>query len=405
MYLMLALVAFIARTLQGMCFCYVSETLTLRARDESFRTILQQDVAFFDEERNSIGALTTFLATGTASLSSLNGAIFGSILAFMATIVGGIVVSLVVGWQLALVCTATVPFVAGCGWMRLKVMSLLHNEINNIQIEATGYASEAIGGIHAVASLCLERRILDRYSEILHRQSSKSLWPTLRASALYAASQSVNFLCAALAFWYGGGLIASGKYSMFQFFICFAALISGSQSAGGIFSFAPDISKALHAGQELKRLLSSRPTINAVTPRARSIGDSAKGTLRFKDITFSYPSRPDHKALKDINLLIPPGQYIGLVGPSGCGKSTVIALIERFFDLNTGRLQLSDHDISSFNIHEYRNKLSLVSQEMTMYQGTIRENIVMGVDHDVSDDDIHRVCKEANILEFIKSLR
>lgn len=89
--------------------------------------------------------------------------------------------------------------------------------------------------------------MLNHYNEILSRQSDKAVRSILQASAMYAASQSIVFLCAALAFWYGGNLISSGEYTMFQLFICFASLISGAQIAGAIFSHAPGISRAIDA--------------------------------------------------------------------------------------------------------------------------------------------------------------
>src|SRR5277367_560877 len=109
MYLMLGIVGLAARVAQCMCFSFVSEKLTCRARDKSMRSILRQDIGFFDQKQHSIGALTALLSTGTTHLNSLSGAILGSIFSFISTIAGGIVLSLVIGWKLALVCSATIP--------------------------------------------------------------------------------------------------------------------------------------------------------------------------------------------------------------------------------------------------------------------------------------------------------
>lgn len=403
MYLMLGMVAFAARSVQGLCFSFVSEKLTLQARDSAMRSILRQDIGFFDQKEHSTGALTGFLSTGTAHLHSLSGAILGSILSFISTIAGGMVLSLVIGWKLALVCSATIPLVAGCGWVRLKILALFDDKIKKTQEESAGYANEAVSSVRTVASLGLELQVLDHYSHILSLQSSKSLRSILQASALYAASQSVVFLCAALGFWYGGGLIASGEYTMIQFFICFAALISGSQSAGAIFSFAPDLSKAMSAGRDLAALLDARPTIDSQGDSNLAINEKSDGILEISNVCFQYPSRPE-RVLENFNLTIPPGQNIALVGPSGCGKSTIISLIERFFSPNSGCIRFNGEDIADLNVHDYRSMISLVSQETTIYQGTVRENIVLGTKGDIADDSILQACKEANILDFIMSL-
>lgn len=404
MYLMLGIVASTARSVQGLCFSLVSEKLTLRARDCAIRSILRQDIEFFDQKEHSTGALTGFLSTGATHLHSLSGAILGSVLSFISTIAGGMVLSLIIGWKLALVCAATIPLVTGCGWVRLKILALFDDKIKKTQEESARYASEAVSSIRTVASLGLEVHILDSYNHILSFQSAKSLRSILQALALYAASQSVVFFAAALGFWYGGGLIASGEYDMLQFFICFAALISGSQSAGAIFSFAPDLSKAMNVGRDLTALLDSRPTIDSQGATKQTVDEKSGGSLQMSNVYFKYPSRREH-ILSNFSLSIRPGQNIALVGPSGCGKSTVISLIERFFDPSSGSIRFNGQDIRDFNVNEYRGVISLVSQEPSIFQGTIRENVVLGTTGDVSDDTVFRACNEANILDLLLPFR
>ena len=119
------------------------------------------------------------------------------------------------------------------------------------------------------------------------RQAYKqSQWPIIQASALYAASQSAVFLVAALGFWYGGTLISHDEYTIFQYFVCFAALISGSQSVGAIFSFAPDMGRAKQAGQDIKRLLDTSPTIHLADEASQRI-QNCKGDLALRNVYFS----------------------------------------------------------------------------------------------------------------------
>jgi len=109
--------------------------------------------------------------------------------------------------------------------------------------------------------------------------------------------------------------------------------------------------------------------------------------------------------LRGLNLTVKPGQYVALVGASGCGKSTTIALLERFYDPLVGGVFVDGKEISSLNLNEYRSFLALVSQEPTLYQGTIRDNILLGADRDnVPEEDIIFACQEANIYDFIISL-
>jgi ATP-binding cassette subfamily B (MDR/TAP) protein 1 len=109
--------------------------------------------------------------------------------------------------------------------------------------------------------------------------------------------------------------------------------------------------------------------------------------------------------LKGLDLKICPGQYVALVGASGCGKSTAIMLLARFYDPQEGSILVDGKDISTLNVHDYRSHIALVSQEPALYQGTIKENILLGsLSNDVSDATIESACREANIYDFIMSL-
>lgn len=162
--------------------------------------------------------------------------------------------------------------------------------------------------------------------------------------------------------------------------------------------------KAKNAARRMKELFDRRPEIDSWSPE----GDPFKyveGTIEFRDVHFRYPTRPDQPVLRGLNLTVKPGQYVALVGASGCGKSTTIALLERFYDPVAGGVYVDGKDISGLNLKDYRNFLALVSQEPTLYQGSIRENVLLGADNDdVSEEAILQACKDANIYDFIVSL-
>jgi ATP-binding cassette subfamily B (MDR/TAP) protein 1 len=207
-----------------------------------------------------------------------------------------------------------------------------------------------------------------------------------------------------LGFWYGGGLIATGEYNMFQFFLCFYTTIFGIQSAGRVFSFVPDMGKAKSAAQELKWFFDRQPEIGSSSSDGEIL-DQVDGLLEFRDVNFRYPTRPGVPVLRGLNLTVKPGQYVALVGTSGCGKSTVLALLERFYKPLSGGIYLDDKEISHLNLDTYRKFFALVSQEPTLYHGTIRDNVLLGTDRDDIDEaSMMQVCKDANIYDFVSSL-
>jgi len=404
MYLMLALTQILSFSAQGIAFAYCSERLVHRSRDKAFRTMLRQDIAFFDQEENSAGALTSFLSTETTHLAGMSGVTLGTILVVTTTLVAAISLSCAINWKLALVCTATIPVLLACGFLRFWMLARFMDRAKRAYESSASYACEATSAIRTVASLTREEDVWEHYHQSLVEQGKKSLRSILRSSILYASSQSFMFLCTALGFWYGGTLIGNGEISELAFFICFSAIIFGAQSAGTIFSFAPDMGKAKQAAKELKTLFDRVPTIDCWSQEGERFS-SMEGTIEFRDVHFRYPTRPEQPVLKGLDLTVKPGQYVALVGASGCGKSTTIALMERFYDPLSGGIFVDGKEISSLNVNDYRGFLALVSQEPTLYQGSIRENVLLGADReDVPEQAIVQACKDANIYDFIISL-
>ncbi|CAK7214104.1 hypothetical protein SBRCBS47491_002035 [Sporothrix bragantina] len=404
MFLMLAIVIFIAFTIQGLIFAKCSERLVHRARDRAFRTMLRQDIAFFDKDENTSGALTSFLSTEVTHVAGLSGATLGTILTVVTTLVSALTVSIIIGWKLALVCTATIPVLLGCGFFRFWMLAHYRRRAKRAYDGSASYASEAITAIRTVASLTREEDVLNHYRENLAAQLKASTKSIVKSSSLYAASQSLTFLVLALGFWYGGKLLSEGAYTMFSFFLVFQAVIFGAQSAGTVFSFAPDMGKAKQASAELLKLFDNKVVIDSWSEEGAPV--TSHEHIEFRDVHFRYPTRLEQPVLRGLDLSIEPGQYIALVGASGCGKSTTIALLERFYDPLAGGIYLDGKEISTLNVNEYRKGIALVSQEPTLYMGTIKENILLGAvdDKAVTDADVEFACREANIYDFIMSL-
>ncbi|PWY70198.1 P-loop containing nucleoside triphosphate hydrolase protein [Aspergillus heteromorphus CBS 117.55] len=391
-------------SINGAAFAVCSERLIRRARSMAFRSILRQDITFFDREENSTGALTSFLSTETKHLSGVSGAILGTILMTSTTLGAAMIISLSIGWKLALVCISVVPILLGCGFYRFFMLARFQQRAKSAYEGSASYACEATSAIRTVASLTREQDVWQVYHSQLENQGRKSLLSVLRSSILYACSQALVFFCVALGFWYGGTLLGHHEYSVFRFFVCFSEILFGAQSAGTVFSFSPDMGKAKNAAAEFRRLFDRKPDIDTWSEEGEKL-DSVDGAIEFRNVHFRYPTRAEQPVLRGLNLTVKPGQYVALVGPSGCGKSTTIALLERFYDAIAGKVLIDGKDITELNVNSYRSFLSLVSQEPTLYQGSIKENILLGVLHDeVPEEKLVQACKDANIYDFIMSL-
>ncbi len=152
-------------------------------------------------------------------------------------------------------------------------------------------------------------------------------------------------------------------------------------------------------------LIESSPKIDTWSNDGNKI-DVVKGHIKFSNVHFHYPTRPNVSVLRGLCLEIKPGQFAALVGPSGSGKSTIIGLTERFYDASSGTVELDENDIRNLNVNNLRKHVSLVSQEPSLYDMSIKENIIFGCkpNQKPTQEDIERVCKDANIHDFIIGL-
>lgn len=404
MFFIVGIVQIITFSVHGIAFAFSSERLIRKARGNAFRVMLRQDINFFDREENSTGALTSFLSTETKHLAGISGQTLGTILMTSTTLIASIVIALSFGWKLALVCMSVIPILLGCGFYRFYMLAAFQARSKVAYEGSASFACEATSAIRTVASLTRENDVWAFYHAQLDRQGRTSLISVFKSSSLYAASQALVFFCVALGFWYGGTLLGHHEYDVFRFFVCFSEILFGAQSAGTVFSFSPDMGKAKNAAAEFLKLFERRPTIDTWSKEGENL-DHCEGTIEFKDVHFRYPTRPEQPVLRGLNLTVKPGQYIALVGPSGCGKSTTIALLERFYDALSGGVYIDDKNIADLNVNSYRSHLALVSQEPTLYQGTIKENILLGSpNEDPTEEELIQVCKDANIYDFITSL-
>ncbi|KAL1853082.1 hypothetical protein Plec18170_005664 [Paecilomyces lecythidis] len=205
---------------------------------------------------------------------------------------------------------------------------------------------------------------------------------------------------------YGGQLLASREYDPLAFFVIYTAVVQGGQAAGQAFSLAPMFAQATSAAN---RIFNLRPKPDQDgTAESEPLSTSGLGAqVELRHISFKYPTR-DTPIFEDLNINIESGQFVAFVGPSGCGKSTTISLLERFYEPTTGSIYVNGKDVGSFDISSYRRALSLVSQEPTLFEGTIRENLLLGLEEQKEDEKLEeriiQACKSAEIHDFIVSL-
>ncbi|KAK7532365.1 P-loop containing nucleoside triphosphate hydrolase protein [Phyllosticta citribraziliensis] len=371
--------------------------------------MLHQKLTFFDEEANSHGTLSSRIASDAKLLEELFGLNTAMFLSGVFTAVGCIIIALVFNWKLGLVATfITMPIMLTSGFYKYRYEVKFDQMNSAVFDESSQFATEAIGAMRTVSSLTMEAVIIDRYKKLLDGHVRAAQRKAQWTSAFFGFAESVTLGCQALIFWYGGRLLARGECSFEAFFVCFMAIINGAEAAGLILSLAPSAAQATAAANRILDVQESAEKDRGGTSDSWALPGSDGGVrIELRNAHFKYPTR-DVLVFEDLNLTVEKGQYAAFVGPSGCGKTTIISLLERFYELGPGQgtILCNGININNLNLYDYRRNLSLVSQEPILFHGTMRDNILFGVEDpsSVSDEKIQEVCRNVFIHDFIVSL-
>lgn len=403
----LGCIMFIACCTMTFVLSISSDRLVRNIRLQLFRQIMRLDIAFFDYPGNTPGALTSVLAKESKAIEGLGGATLGQILQSFVILVSGIATGIPWNWRIGLVATATTPILLACGFLRVWIITKLGEHARKVYEGSGSLASSYVGAIRTVQSLTRERGVVNEYSSVIDAQVRRSRLELIFSAIMYGLSQGLTPWVDALVFWWGSKVMHNNQATVKTNLIAFLSIILGGQSAGQIFSYSPDLTKAFKAAQNIYRILTAQPWIDTWSQGGIICSEAIRGDVEFRDVHFRYPTRPEVPVLRGVNLRAKPGYYIALVGPSGCGKSTSVGLIERFYDVLGGSVLIDGKDIREYNLKSLRSQMALVQQEPMLYSGTIKENIIMGWAGeacDLTDEMIEAAARKANIHDFIMSL-
>jgi ATP-binding cassette, subfamily B (MDR/TAP), member 1 len=404
MWLVLAIGVGLAYFCMGFIATRLAHYISAAYRQQYFEAILFQKTSFFDLEENAQGTLTSRVAGDPKQLEELLGMNMAMVYTAIFNLIGGVSIAFVYSWKLALVAVCvTMPVGLISGYWRFKYEIQFDKMNAAVFAESSKFAAESIGAFRTVAALTLEDVICTRYEKLLYGHVSAAFKKARWTSLIFAFSDSTTIACQGLILWYGGKLIATRELNVLNFLICLMAAIQGAEAAGQGLSFGPNAAQASAASNRIINMRESRN--KDLISNEENIQDTEGGVkIELQDLHFKYPTR-NVSVFKGLNITIEKGQFAALVGASGCGKTSIISLLERFYEPHKGRILANGKDIMDLNVYEYRKNLSLVAQEATLFQGTIRENVLLGVEPDsVTDEQLHQVCRDASIHDFIVSL-
>ncbi len=391
----------------------VSERAMGALRKDLYDKILHLKIPFF--ERTRVGELTSRITNDITQIQGVFSLTLAEFLRQMIILVGAITIILWTAPQLALVSFLIFPVVVLAAMFFGKYVRKMTKARQEQLAQSNIIVEESLQSINTVKAYTNEKFELNRYARSIDETIRISL-KTASARGLFS-SFIVTVMFGSLFFIIYKAVLAVQDGSMengtlFNFVI-FTALIGGSIASLG--NFYTQIVAALGASDRIVDILESEETEGIPSSASSTTSEPApiaigapqnaqnlRGKISYENVRFNYPTRPDVQVLKNISLDIEPGQKIALVGASGSGKSTIMKLLLRFYPIDSGRVTVDGRDIKDYDLHEFRQDLALVPQEVLLFGGTIRENIAYGA-LNASEESIRAAAKKANALEFIEN--
>ncbi|KAG6633683.1 ABC transporter B family member 2-like [Carya illinoinensis] len=395
-----AFITVIVHAIEHLSFGIMGERLTLRVREMMFSSILRNEIGWFDDTNNTSSMLSSRLESDATLLRTIVVDRSSILLQNVGLVVASFIISFILNWRITLVVIATYPLII-CGHISEKIfMKGYGGNLSKAYLKANMLAAEAVSNVRTVAAFCAEDKILDLYARELIEPSRRSFVRGQISGIFYGICQFFIFSSYGLALWYGSVLMGKGLASFKSVMKAFFVLIVTALAMGETLAMAPDLLK----GNQM--VASVFEVMDRKTEVLGDVGEelmTVEGTIEFRGVQFSYPSRPEVLIFKDFNLRVRSGKSMALVGQSGSGKSSVISLILRFYDPTAGRVMIDGKDIKKLKIKSLRRHIGLVQQEPALFATSIYENILYGKEG-ASEAEVIEATKLANAHTFVSSL-
>lgn len=395
----IAVAVFAAGWIEVSCWILTGERQTAVIRSKYVQVLLNQDMSFFDTYGNNGDIVSQVLSDVLLIQSALSEKV-GNYIHNMATFFSGLVIGFVNCWQIALITLATGPFIVAAGGISNIFLHRLAENIQDAYAEAASIAEQAVSYIRTLYAFTNET--LAKYSY------ATSLQATLRYGILISLVQGLGLgftyglaICScALQLWVGRFLVTHKKAHGGEIVAAlFAVILSGlglNQAATNFYSFEQGRIAAYRLFEMISR---STSTVNHDGNTLVSV----QGNIEFRNVYFSYLSRPEIPILSGFYLTVPAKKAVALVGRNGSGKSSIIPLMERFYDPTLGEVLLDGENIKNLRLEWLRSQIGLVTQEPALLSLSIKDNIAYGRS-DATLDQIEEAAKVAHAHTFISSL-
>jgi ATP-binding cassette, subfamily B, multidrug efflux pump len=398
---LLFLVALVGETVTLFLHYYLTMQVAQRCladlRVALFTHVQKLPMSYFD--RNPVGRLVTRMTTDVDVLQEMFAAGVITLVSDFVMVIWILGIMLYMNVGLALVSLALIPPMAvAINFFRVKARQA-YRQIRERIARINAYLGEAISGMAVIQLFTREQKTYREFDELNASHRDAYHLSNLYEAALYSMVEAAGSVSVALLLWWGGGEVLHGVIGI-------GTLVAFKEYIHRFFVPLRDFSQkyavmqsAMAAAERIFQLLDTSVSIES--PRDAVVPKPFRGEVVFDNVWFHY--RPDDPVLKGVSFRIEPGEKVALVGATGSGKTTTIKLLNRFYDVQKGAIQVGGTDVREWNLQALRRHIGVVLQDVFLFSGDIRTNLELG-DSSIPMDRIERAARVTNADSFIRRL-
>ena len=378
-------------------FNNVTENALRDLRNDAFAKLVYMPMDFFN--RNKVGELTSRLSSDIAQIQETLRTTIAEFFRQIIIVVGGILFLFFISWKLALIMLGTVPVMAIIAVVFGRYIRRLSKEAQDYIAESNSIVEEALTGIANVKAFTNELFIFSNYKKSTQQTRDlnvkSGIWRGLFVSfIIFCLFGAIVFIV------WRGLLMTQGVHPElntegFYQFVLFTIMMGAS--VGSLPDLYASVQKAIGATENLMDIIHQETEVQTNTGTRT---DKLSGRIRFEEVQFAYPQRSDVEVLKGISFEVKENQTLALVGQSGSGKSTISNLLLQFYQISQGKISFDEIPANEMDLNALRDQMAIVPQEVILFSGSIRENILFG-NPAATDEQIIEAAKQANAWEFI----
>ncbi len=375
---------------------WLGQTVVNDIRQNVFRKIIHQQLSFFDN--TPIGTLTTRTVNDIEAINDIFSEGLISIIADVLTIIAIMVIMFYTDWRLTLVSLAVFPVLILATYFFKESVNKSFHQVRNAVAKLNAFVQEHITGMYVVQSFAAEEREIAKFTEINKDHRNANIKAIFAYSVFFPIVEIILAIAMGLLVWYGASRMLDYKVTqgvIIAFIMYLNLLFRPLRMLADKFN---TLQMGLVAGERVLGVLDSEEYLH---DNGTYVPQEVKGKVTFENVAFEY--KKDVPVLRGISFEARAGDTVALVGHTGAGKTSIISILNRLYEIKSGRILIDDRPLQDYDIHALRRHIGIVLQDVFLFSGTIYENITMR-NHDIPLERVMEVCRLLGIHDFIMRL-